>query len=108
MHIALGFNYRYTTQYFTLMYGFSGTGSVIAAGNYTGADYYNEARQQREEIFDEIFWNETSGIWRDFDITTNQHLDGIYLSSVAPLVWECGPSNTTRQLSTLKYLKVSQ
>ncbi|XP_065920770.1 trehalase-like isoform X2 [Dysidea avara] len=74
-------------------------------GNYTGAYYYNEARQEREEIFDEMFWNETTGTWRDIDITTGQHLDGFYLSSVAPLVWGCGPSNTSRQLSTLRYLK---
>ena len=79
----------------------------VISGNYTGAYYYNEARQEREEIFDEMFWNETTGTWRDFDLSTNRHLDGLYLSSVAPLVWQCGSSNISRQLSTLSYLKVS-
>jgi len=97
----------FIVAYMLLHEGLRSVHNVIAVGNYTGAYYYNEAREEREEIFDEMFWNETTGTWRDFDITANQHLDGFYLSSVAPLIWECGTSNTTRQLSTLRYLKVS-
>ena len=72
------------------------------------AEYYAEQWQMREETFDEIFWDESSGTWRDFDTTTSEHLSNFYLSSVAPLVWGCGPSNTSKQLSTLDYLKVQE
>ena len=81
--------------------------AYFALGNSSGAEYYAELLQMREETFDEIFWNESSGTWRDFDTTTSKHLDSFYLSSVAPLVWGCGPSNTSKQLSTLRYLEVS-
>ena len=76
-------------------------------GNSSTADYYAEQLQMREETFDEIFWDESSGTWRDFDMRTSEHLDNFYLSSVAPLVWRCGPSNISKHLSTLSYLNVS-
>lgn len=81
--------------------------AYFALGNSSRAEYYTELLQMREETFDEIFWNESSGTWRDFDTTTSEHLENFYLSSVAPLVWGCGPSNTSKQLSTLRYLEVS-
>ena len=79
---------------------------LVALGNASLAEYYAEQLKLREETFDEIFWDESSGTWRDFDTTTSRHLEIFYLSSVAPLVWQCGPSNTSKQLSTLSYLKV--
>lgn len=81
--------------------------SVVLLGNFSAAEYFADLLQAREESFDEIFWDESSGTWNDFDITTSDHLDDFYLSSVAPLVWRCGPSNTSKQLSTLSYLQVS-
>lgn len=80
---------------------------LFVSGNSSAAEYYDELLQEREETFDEIFWDELSGTWRDFDTTTSEHLDNFYLSSVAPLVWGCGPRNISKQLSTLTYLKVN-
>ena len=80
---------------------------LVALGNVSSAEYYAEQLEMREETFDEIFWDELSGTWRDFDTTTSRHSDNFYLSSVAPLVWQCGPINTSKQLSTLSYLKVN-
>ena len=82
-------------------------GSFCFVGNFSGAEYYAELMEAREEMFNEIFWNESSGTWRDFDITASKHLENFYLSSVAPLVWGCGSRNVSKELSTLRYLEVS-
>ena len=78
----------------------------FVTGNSSAAEYYAEQLEIREETFDEIFWDESTGTWRDYDTTTSKHSVNSYLSSVAPLVWGCGPSNTSKQLSTLRYLQV--
>lgn len=75
----------------------------------TAAKRYQLALQQRQQAFDVVFWNETTGLWLDLDLDTKKHLDAFYLSSLVTLLWGCSPLNVTKQelvLRALQYQKV--
>ena len=69
---------------------------VSSPGNTSAAATFSEALQRRQAAFDAIFWNETDGLWRDWDQDRQAHLQGFYASSLIPLLWGCGPTNTTK------------
>ena len=50
---------------------------------------------QRQASFDKLFWNETSGIWKDLDVDRMAHSDGFYASSLVPLLWNCTYPNAS-------------
>ena len=65
-------------------------------GNTSAAANFSEALRRRQAAFEAIFWNETDGLWRDWDQDRQAHLRGFYASSLVPLLWGCGPTNTTK------------
>ena len=84
-------------------------------GNDTLADEFEVALLQRQFTFDKLFWNETTGVWKDMDIDRTAHLDGFYASSLVPLLWNCtypnSSSDTVRlsqQKAVLNFLKTKR
>ena len=73
-------------------------------GNTSAAANFSEALRRRQAAFEAIFWNETDGLWRDWDQDRQAHLRGFYASSLVPLLWGCGPTNTTKHEMVLQAL----
>ena len=76
------------------------------------AGLFDNAVLQRQASFDKLFWNETSGLWRDMDVDRMAHLEGFYASSLVPLLWNCTYPNSSsdelrlsQQKAVLGYLK---
>ena len=76
---------------------------ISPPGNETAADHFNRSLQDRQAAFDSVFWNETEGLWLDWDLDRQAHLDGFYASSLLPLLWGCSSSapNVTRHRMVL-------
>uniref|UniRef100_A0AC35TYJ2 Trehalase n=1 Tax=Rhabditophanes sp. KR3021 TaxID=114890 RepID=A0AC35TYJ2_9BILA len=47
--------------------------------------YYSEAKKELRQIH----WNETDGIWYDFDLENKRHVNEYYSSNVVPLYSKC-------------------
>ena len=76
------------------------------------AGLFDNTVLQRQASFDKLFWNESSGLWRDMDVDRMAHLEGFYASSLVPLLWNCTyPNSSSSQLhlsqqkATLSYLR---
>ena len=65
---------------------------------------FEAARASRQRSFDYLFWNETQGLWLDWNLDTNSHLKGFYTSSLVPLLWGCC-QNATRHKLVLSALR---
>jgi len=75
-----------------------------STGNKSAAAEFSEALRHRQAAFDTIFWNETGGIWKDWDLESRAHLTGFYDSSFVPLLWGCNPPNITKHEKGLRAL----
>ena len=53
------------------------------------AKKYHDLAQARGVLIHSVFWNETKGMWRDFDLKTNAQREDFYLSHIAPLFVRC-------------------
>ena len=76
------------------------------------ADLFDNTLLQRQASFDKLFWNESTGLWRDMDVDRMAHLEGFYASSLVPLLWNCtypnsssGDHHLSQQKAVLGYLK---
>ena len=78
--------------------------SYHSTGNKSAAAEFSEALRHRQAAFDTIFWNETGGIWKDWDLELRAHLTGFYDSSFVPLLWGCNPPNITKHEKVLRAL----
>ena len=76
----------------------------LSIGNTSAAVEFSEALRRRQAAFDAIFWNETEGIWRDWDQDSRAHLAGFYASSFVPLLWGCNPPNISKHEKVLRTL----
>lgn len=66
---------------------------------------YLQALQERRRVFNDLFWNESRGMWLDRDLDSNRHLPRFYASSLVPLLWECDVHNSTKHEATLEALQ---
>ena len=76
------------------------------------ADGFEASLLQRQASFDKLFWNESTGLWRDIDVDRMAHLNDFYASSFVPLLWNCtypnGSSDSvrlTQQMAVYGFLK---
>ena len=60
--------------------------------------------EARRKAFDAVFWNESAGLWLDWDRDSGSHLEGFYASSLVPLLWGCSKPNLTRHERVLSSL----
>ncbi|XP_038635513.1 trehalase isoform X1 [Scyliorhinus canicula] len=58
-------------------------------GNSLKAQYYEEALKSRIAAVRDIFWDETQGIWFDYNLMSNRSNTAFYASNLAPLWAEC-------------------
>lgn len=65
---------------------------------------YRSRYKQIQQAIHDIHWNETDGIWYDFDIDENAHVKQYYLSNVLPLFAKCYDKDATPQ-RVYNYLK---
>lgn len=65
---------------------------------------FEAAKEAREKSFDALFWNETEGLWFDWNLETNSHPIEFYASSLVPLFWGCSV-NTAQHKRVLASLK---
>ncbi len=65
---------------------------------------FKAAKKSRENSFNALFWNETEGLWLDWNLNTNSHSLGFYTSSLVPLFWGCSVNTAQhkRVLATLR------
>lgn len=80
-------------------------------GNEMESWYYGNRTLERRATFDATFWNETLGLWKDWNLNSmDDSLNGsFYASSFAPLIWRCsqgGVEQDEKFLSTLNSLGV--
>jgi len=77
-----------------------------ALNNTAKAQFFLQAFQRRQRIFDALFWNESRGMWFDWDLQSNSHLPNFYASSLVPLLWGCSVApNETKHVALLKALQ---
>lgn len=77
---------------------------VCCAGNTSAAAMFEAAKASREQYFDALFWNETEGLWLDWNRDTGNHSTGFYSSSLVPLLWGCSV-NTSQHRRVLTSLR---
>ncbi len=80
-------------------WAYTGTTILVflgVAGNTSAAEHFKALAETRREAFDLVFWNETEGLWLDWDLDKEGNLEGFYASSLVPLYWGCGQQNVTR------------
>ncbi|XP_064403898.1 trehalase-like isoform X2 [Halichondria panicea] len=73
-------------------------------GNTSAAAMFEAAKASREQYFDALFWNETEGLWLDWNRDTGNHSTGFYSSSLVPLLWGCSV-NTSQHRRVLTSLR---
>ena len=84
----------------------------MPTGNESEAAYFKNRTTERSAGFDDMFWNETLGLWKDIrpDDPDYSQNGSFYGSSFAPLVWRCGQGRSLERdekfLSTLESLGV--
>ena len=54
---------------------------------------------------EKFLWDEEAGLWSDWDLATGGHSPEFYASSLFPLLWGCGPVNTSRHKLALQTLQ---
>lgn len=77
-----------------------------AVGDSAMAQYFLHALEERQRSFEDLFWNEESGLWSDRDLDSDSPLAGFYASSLVPLLWDCNSSKLEVVLETLESLSV--
>lgn len=60
------------------------------------ADQFQRMAESRQEALDSVFWNNSEGLWQDWDLDTRTHLSGFYASSLYPLYWGYDQPEPTR------------
>ena len=70
----------------------------VSQGSFSMADKYAAAWKSRQVAFEQFFWDEESGLWSDWDIAKQGRSREFYASSLFPLLWGCGPVNTSRHM----------
>ncbi|XP_048471432.1 trehalase isoform X2 [Rhincodon typus] len=58
-------------------------------GNFSQAQYYEDALKRRIDAVRDVFWDETQGVWFDYNLLTNHSNTAFYASNLAPLWAEC-------------------
>ena len=77
-----------------------------AVGDSARAQHFLHALEERQSSFDNLFWNEESGLWSDRDLDSDNQLADFYASSLVPLLWGCNSSRLEVVLETLESLSV--
>ena len=80
----------------------------LPLGNESTANDFKRLADARQEAMELVFWNETEGLWLDWDLDSGGNLDGFYASSLVPLHWGCGQPNITRYQLILERLAKDQ
>ncbi|XP_043533648.1 trehalase isoform X1 [Chiloscyllium plagiosum] len=58
-------------------------------GNFSKAQYYEDALKHRIDAVHDVFWDETQGVWFDYNLITNHSNTAFYASNLVPLWAEC-------------------
>ncbi|CAJ0578277.1 unnamed protein product, partial [Mesorhabditis spiculigera] len=58
-------------------------------GDFTRVSYYNERYRNLKKALQLLHWNETEGVWFDYDLDLKGHLTSYYISNAVPLWTRC-------------------
>lgn len=79
------------------------------ANNSAKVVYYKNAAHARRTAIEAVMWDESRGLWLDYDLRFKERTPGFFLSSVVPLwagVHQGDASRERKIVATLKKLKV--
>lgn len=66
------------------------------------ADYYSRLAANRAEAIESVLWNETAGIWQDFDAESRQQIEVFYASALVPLSTRCYNQQMTDNVTRIR------
>lgn len=58
-------------------------------GDFKKVLFYQSKYEQTKQAMKELLWNETDGVWYDFDLETKRHSNIYYVSNALPLYAKC-------------------
>nr|XP_033774450.1 trehalase [Geotrypetes seraphini] len=76
-------------------------------GNTSKAQEFEAAKMRRMNAMQAVFWDETLGIWLDFNLNTRDRNKAFYPTNLAPLWAECVNSQSLVE-KAVQYLKKSE
>lgn len=75
-------------------------------GNFSKVLFYQSRYEQAKVAMKEIHWNETDGIWYDYNLDTKLHSNTYYVSNALPLYAKCyDDEDDTTPYRVYEYLK---
>lgn len=75
-------------------------------GDQTKSLLYEARYLQAKMLMKQMHWNETDGVWYDYDLEQHRHVDAYYISNALPLFAHCyDDQNETVPLRVYEYMK---